>query len=45
MLLEKSHASATKGWCFGPWNSVVLIPVDYVNTGVDQTKQWRRVHD
>jgi mannose-6-phosphate isomerase-like protein (cupin superfamily) len=36
MRIERANPASKKGWCFGPWNSDIPIPVGYANEGIDE---------
>lgn len=36
MRLERADGSSDKGWCIGPWNSDLPIPVGYANAGIGE---------
>ena len=37
--------SQPKGWCVGPWNSNVPIPVGYANEGIDEKHYHTQMYE
>ena len=36
MRIDQANSTKEKGWCFGPWNSDLVISVGYANRSVDE---------
>ncbi len=36
MQISKANKLVDKGWCYGPWNSNLSVPIGYANAGINE---------